>query len=321
MEVPNVDSKHKKTILITGGTGNIGSKLVPELLARNYRIIIFTRDADRRSDSPDCRYAEWKPSELFYDKQAVAEADYIINLAGAGIADKKWSEERKQIIYDSRINSDLTIIKALSETENRVRAVVSASATGYYGHDKERGEPFVEDDPPGRGFMANICRDWERPLAHITELQKRLVILRTGVVLDKTSGMYHELAMPLKFRLATVLGTGKQMISWIHIADICRAYIHALENERVEGIYNACAPEPVSNDALVTEIATQKYGRLFLKMKVPAFLLKMIFGQMAEEALLISATVSSKKLEQSGFLFSFKNISGAIHDILKPATS
>lgn len=302
-----------KTVLITGGTGSIGNALVPMLLKKNYRVIIFTR-RNKRSDNPNCTYATWDPDEFSYDKNAIEEADFIINLAGAGIADKRWTDKRKDLVYDSRINSDITIVKAISEVPNKIRAVVNASAIGFYGADKGK-LPFVENDPPGEGFLSKVCNDWERMITNVTELQKRLVILRTGVVLDKTGGAYKEFSNPLRFRLAAVLGNGKQIISWIHIHDMCLAYIEAIENENMSGIYNTCAPNPVSNEDLVTSIAKEKYGNAFLKMKVPAFILKIALGQLAKEALLESATVSCDKLLQSGFQFQFHTIEDAVKDL------
>lgn len=287
---------------------------MPMLLEKNYKVIIFTRHNDRQSKNDNCSFAKWDTNNFTYDKNAIAEADYIINLAGAGVADKRWTDERKELIYDSRFNSDFTLVKALTEVPNKVSAVISASAIGYYGADNAKG-PFVEDDPPGQGFLAKVCTDWERVISNAEELQKRVVILRTGVVLDADSGAYKEFANPLKFRVATVLGNGKQMISWIHMKDMCSAYIRAIENENMSGIYNACAPHPVSNEELVTTIARKKFGRTFLKMKVPAFILKIALGQMAEEALLESATVSCEKLISSGFQFRFKTIEEAVEDL------
>lgn len=303
-----------KTIVITGGTGSIGQRLIPLLLEKRYRIIIFTRNAKKRSTHQDISYATWDPDNLLYDKEAIEKADAIINLAGAGIADRRWTRKRKSFILDSRINSSKTILKALAETSNHVETVINASAIGFYGAG-EHNRLFTEDDTNGKGLLCYVCRAWENQIMPVKAIGKRLIILRIGIVLDRATGAYQKFRTPLNFRVATILGNGNQMMSWIHIDDLCRVFMDAIEDNQFNDIYNCCAPNPVTNKTLLEVMGRERYRRSFLKMIIPAAILKMMFGQMAEEALLHSASVSCEKLLKSGFQFRFNRIEEAVKDL------
>jgi uncharacterized protein (TIGR01777 family) len=167
-------------------------------------------------------------------------------LAGAGIADKRWTKKRKKEIRDSRVKSSGLIVKSLSELPNNVKAVVSASAIGWYGADSviPNPKPFREDDPPDAGFLGETCREWEAGIEPVTGLGKRLVKLRTAIVMSNAGGALKEFKNPLRFGVAPILGNGRQVMSWIHIDDLVRLYIAAIENEKLEGVYNAAAPYP-----------------------------------------------------------------------------
>lgn len=247
-----------QTVLITGGTGTIGRRLTQLLLIKNYRVIILTRNIAGKTNTENYRYAEWNIGKQTIDRNALEEADFIIHLAGAGIADGRWTAKRKKVIVNSRVNGCRLIIKALKEIPNKVRVVISASAIGYYGQDRSPGHFFKEEDEAGNDFLAQTCKAWEEAIRPVTTLGKRLVILRTGVVLDNQDGAYREFEKSLQFRVATVLGKGDQVISWIHINDMCRVYLQALENPEMQGVYNSCAPNPVSNKQLVSLIAGHK---------------------------------------------------------------
>ncbi len=300
------------TILITGGTGLIGKALTRELLYKGFQVIILTRDTDRKTvATPGLSFAGWNIGEGKIDTGAIAKADYIIHLAGAGVADKRWTANRKAEIVDSRVKSAELIARALNENKNDVKAVVSISGIGWYGPDARPGErPFVETDPPYTDFLSQTCKQWEGSIAAVTQFGKRLVILRTGIVLANEGGAFAEFKKPLNFGIATVLGNGKQVVSWIHIDDLVRLFIFALENQGIQGVYNAVAPMPVTNQELILRLARQRQ-RFYIPVKVPAFVLKAVLGEMSIEVLK-SATVSCQKIQSAGFTFQHPSIKSAI---------
>lgn len=301
-------------ILITGGTGNIGSNLIPMLLRKNYHITVLTRKLKGKSPIKDVEYSYWDPSTHSYESEVFKRADHIIHLAGAGIADKRWTSRRKSILYNSRINSNKALLKALSETKNHIRSIICASGVNYYGHNNS-SQVFSETDSQGTDFLSKICVDWESTIAKARDFGKRVVYFRTGAVLAPNAGAFQKFSLPLKFRIAAILGNGTQQISWIHIHDICRAYIHAIENESLTEAYNACSPEVVTNQQLMITIAKEKYGNHFLKIRIPGILLKTALGQMAEEALLGSIAASPQKLLSTGFTFEFASILKAVKNL------
>lgn len=306
-----------KTVLIAGGTGMIGSALAKELIKKDHGVIVLTRDARRPRNTERVSYAEWNVDKGTIDAKAIEKADYIINLAGANVAEKRWTEKRKKEIVDSRVQSGKLLVKALQEIPNKVKAVVSASAIGWYGPDANMSntKPFVEADPPANDFLGATCQQWENAIQPVTQLSKRLVILRTGIVLSNDGGAFVEFRKPLQFGIASILGNGKQTVSWIHIDDLVRLYMYAIENENIAGIYNAVAPKPVTNKTLIIEIAKQR-NKFYLQAPVPSFVLKTILGEMSIEVLK-SATVSSEKIEATGFRFLFPDIGTAIHNLVR----
>lgn len=301
-----------QTVLITGGTGLVGKALGQALLAKGYRVIILTREISRQSSIAHLTYANWNVEQQTIDKQALTSADYIIHLAGAGVADKRWSAKRKKEILDSRVNSSKLIVDSLQTVQHNVKAVVSASAIGWYGPDAvvPNPTPFVETDQPHTDFLGSTCKLWEESIEPVTAGGIRLVKLRTGIVLSKEGGALKEFLKPLKFGVAAVLGNGKQVISWIHIDDLISMYIAAIENEKMSGAYNAVAPVPVSNKQLTLTLAKSR-KTFFIPIHVPSFILKIVLGEMSVEVLK-SATVSSSKIEDTGYLFRFSAIDKAL---------
>jgi uncharacterized protein len=301
-----------QTVLITGGTGLVGKALGQALLSKGYRVIILTREISRQPSIAHLTYANWNVEQQTIDKQALVSADYIIHLAGAGVADKRWTAKRKKEILDSRVNSSKLIVDSLQTVQHNVKAVVSASAIGWYGSDAvvPNPTPFVETDQPHTDFLGSTCKLWEASIEPVTAAGIRLVKLRTGIVLSKDGGALKEFLKPLKFGVAAVLGNGKQMISWIHIDDLISMYIAAIENEKMSGAYNAVAPVPVSNKQLTLTLAKSR-KTFFIPIHVPSFMLKIILGEMSVEVLK-SATVSSSKIEDAGFLFRFSAIDKAL---------
>jgi uncharacterized protein (TIGR01777 family) len=304
-----------KTVLITGGTGLLGQALTKGLLARGYSIIILTRNAASKKNERNVRYAQWDLAAQAIDSSAILTADYIVHLAGANVAEQRWSQKRKQEIVESRAQSSALLVKALQENQNDVKAVVSASGIGWYGADPQIPNlvPFVESDRAADDFLGTTCVQWEQSIQPVTSLGKRLVIFRTGLVLSNNGGAYAEFKKPLRFGVASVLGNGKQMVSWIHVDDMVNLYITALENEAWSGVYNAVAPQPVSNKALIQAMSRQR-GGFHITTHVPQFALKTALGEMSVEVLK-SATVSSGKVEAAGYTFSFPHIEAAVQHL------
>jgi uncharacterized protein (TIGR01777 family) len=304
-----------QTILIAGGSGLIGTALSGLLVKEGYKVIVLSRNP--RSAHDGIRYSQWNVKDQTYEVSAFQEADVIIHLAGENIAEKRWTARRKKEIRDSRVDSSALIIKALKETNNHVHTVIAASAIGWYGRDHKKAPvPFTEHDQPAAGFLGETCRMWEESIEPVKQLGKRLVKLRTGIVISEEGGAMAEFKKPLRFGIAAILGTGNQIISWIHIDDLCRIYLEAIRNTQLNGVYNAVAPEPCSNERLTLELAKQMRGSNFLAVHVPSFLLRLVLGEMSIEVLK-STTVSSKKLQQQGFQFQFPTIAAAVRALHK----
>ena len=252
-----------RTILVTGGTGLVGKALVKQLVQKNYKVIILTRKLKDNEPVANVTYALWNVKENTMDAGAVEKADAIIHLAGAGVMHKKWTAEYKKEILESRTKSSELILKTLQNTVNKVQVIISASAIGWYGEDKIPGHYFTENEPADAAFLGEVCKQWEASIDPATSLGIRVAKLRTGIVLSEEGGAYPEFKSSLKFAVASILGSGKQMISWIHINDLCRQYIFALENEQVQGSYNAVAPQPATNKALTTCNCTSVKRKVF----------------------------------------------------------
>jgi uncharacterized protein (TIGR01777 family) len=298
-----------QTVAITGGTGMIGSALKKLLLAKGYRVMIFTRQ--KKAPEDNVIYAAWDPAKNEMDTQTLSEVDHIIHLAGTNVGEKRWTKKRKREIVNSRVEGSATIVKALRDIPNNVQTVVSASAIGWYGPDT--GRPFVETDSHSHDFLGETCAKWEAGIAPVAALGKRLVIIRTGVVLSNDGGAFPEFRKPLKMGVATILGTGKQKLSWIHIDDLCRLYLYALEQKSMNGVYNGVAPDVVSNRQLMMKLARRR-RRPFIPVYVPAFALKIFLGEMSVEVLK-SATVDNSRLRNFGFSFLFPTLDAALGDL------
>ena len=304
-----------QTVLITGGTGMVGTSLTELLLSKGYQVIILTRKP-QASNVPNLTYAVWDIAKGYIDPLAIGKADTIVHLAGAGVADKRWSKKRKQEIVDSRVMSGALMVKYLTEIPHQVKAVVAASAIGWYGPDTAQSlqHGFVETDPVDDAFLGDTCKRWEESVKPLETLGIKLVSLRIGIVLNKQRGALAEFIKPAQFGLATIFGTGSQMVSWIHYKDLCKMILFGIESASLKGIYNAVSPDPISNKDLIIAI-TKKLRGFYLPIPVPAFVLKIMLGEMSIE-ILKSAKVSSNKIQEAKFKFDYPTLDSALNDLL-----
>jgi uncharacterized protein len=297
-----------KTILITGASGLIGKSLTGSLLEKGYYVHHLSR-RDKGNDA-NVKTFKWDVYKNEIDENCINGVDAIIHLAGEGIADKRWTKKRKEQILQSRIRSIRMLYELLKKKDHQVKAVISASAIGYYG---DQGEKLLdEENPPGSDFLAGVCVEWEKAAGEGKTLGLRVVKLRTGIVLDKNDAALSQMALPIKYGLGASLGSGKQWVSWIHLIDTIRMYIFALENN-LDGVFNMAAPNPVTNKQLTKAIAEELNRPLWLPA-IPGFVLKIILGEMSE-AVLSSTKVSSDKIQTVGFEFRFPLLKDALHNI------
>jgi uncharacterized protein (TIGR01777 family) len=296
-------------ILITGGSGMIGSKLTAMLLMRGHDIVHLGRS----QKSPTIRTFIWDIGKGHIDDGVLEGVDAIVHLAGAGIGDGRWTERRKNEILKSRVDSTKLLHRELAKGNHSVRTFICASAVGYYGSDcgnVTKGE----GDVPGIDFLANVCKVWEQTTEDITTLGIRVVRLRTGILLSPRGGALEPMARQVRFGLGAALGDGKQYMSWIHLDDHCEAIIFALEHDGMHGPYNSVAPAPVTNSEFTKTLA-RVLKRPFFLPNVPAFILKLLLGEMSI-LVLGGCKVSSEKLIAAGFKFKYPELDISLKDIL-----
>lgn len=297
------------TILIAGGSGLVGKRLSTLLKDQGHEVLHLSRHADPKAAFPT---SAWDPAKGRIDESVVARADVVINLAGAGIADARWTAARKQLIMDSRVQSAYTLLKALKNTD-KATVYLSAAAVGYYGNS---GDQVMEETaPPGQGFLPESCTVWEKAIQGIAASGIRTVGLRIGIVLSVQGGALEKMLLPLRFGVNTYFGNGSQWYSWIHIDDVCRLFIHAMENAEMNGIYNAVAPNPATNLQFAKTLGKAWAGPSLL-LPAPAFALRLAMGEMAD-VVLTGQRVSAKKTLATGFAFQFPELEGALVDVLK----
>ncbi len=298
------------TILIAGGTGLIGQHLSKMLTDQGHTVHWLSRRAD-----PNAAYKTfvWDVTKGEIDEAALSSADFVLNFAGAGIADKRWTDKRKKLIIDSRVKGNQLLAKVLPQHPN-VKAYISASAIGYYG---DRGTELLSElAPSGKsGFLAESVVAWEKSIEEVAATGLRTVAIRIGIVLSAKGGALEKLLLPFNFWLGVYFGNGAQIYSWIHIEDLCRMFILAIENEKMKGVYNGVAPHPVTNKVF-TEITAKALDKSALLVPSPAFAMRLAMGEMAD-VVLTGSKVSSDKIEGDGFSFEHPELKSALQDILK----
>lgn len=304
-----------QTVLITGGTGMVGKELTQIFLREGFKVIVLSRK-EMQSDVANLSYALWEVENQKIDVNAISQADIIVHLAGEGVADKRWSAKRKKAILDSRVKSGQLLVSSLKNQANKVKTFISASAIGWYGSDTEESlkEGFKEDDPFSTSYLGATCFEWEQSVKPLSSLGIRLVTLRIGIVLSTKGGAMLEFIKPAKYGIASVLGSGQQIISWIHYKDLCKMIQFVATTERIIGIYNAVAPSSITNKKLVVALA-KKFHSFYLTIPVPAFLLKIMLGEMSIE-ILKSTKVSADKIKTEGFIFDYPTIEKALDQLL-----
>lgn len=295
-----------ENILITGGSGLIGTKITRLLEAKGYAVAWLSRTAQE-----DQKSFSWDIAKQEIDPEAVEWADAVIHLAGAGVADKRWTPERKQEILQSRTQSTALLYRAIETAEKKPLTFISASAVGYYGFNT--GAKLVDESTPaGNDFLAQVVTAWEDEVKNIETLGLRTVMLRIGIVLDSEGGALGEMLKP---PVAAPLGSGDQWMSWIHISDLAQMFVFALEKTTLQGIYNAVGPNPATNQQLTKEAAKAK-GKPYVGMGVPGFLLHLILGEMA--AMVLGGNrVSNQKIQKAGFEYEFESLPEAMKDLFR----
>ncbi|WP_343330390.1 TIGR01777 family oxidoreductase [Polaribacter staleyi] len=288
-------------ILITGGTGLVGTRLTEMLIAKKHEVVILSRNPQNKNEF------KWDVSANYIDEKALIDTDYIIHLAGAGIADKRWTEERKQVIIDSRVKTANLLFDKITALNVHLKGFISTSGVGYYGAITKQ-ITFKETDNVGTDFLGDVCQKWENAAHQFSKKDISVTILRTGIVLSKKGGALEKMKTPI----ITPLGSGKQFLPWIHIEDLSLIYIKAVE-ENFAGIYNAVAPEHHTSITFSKELA-KSIKKPYLGIGVPAVILKLLFGKMAN-ILLEGSKVSAKKIEKNGYSFRFKTLKKALNNL------
>lgn len=301
-----------ETVLITGATGFIGSRLCSVLKNKGYDILALTRDPDRaRRKLPEVsEFITWDPLKEKAPVPAIERASLVIHLAGENIAGR-WNEDKKRLIRESRILGTQNLVLAMKEAKRRPELFISASAIGYYG---DRGDEILtEDSSGGSDFLSNICRDWEKEAKKAEELGIRVISLRIGIVLGADGGALREMLFPFKLGLGGALGNGWQWMAWIHRDDLTGIILHLLHSRDIHGAINATAPAPVQNREF-----SKTLGRILHRpvlFSVPAFALKLIFGEFAE-FLLQSERVLPKRIQEAKYQFKYPALEPALKECL-----
>ncbi len=291
-------------VLVTGGTGFIGSALLPALRAKQHTVTVLSR---REQRDTTCRYIR------ALDELTEADRfDAVINLAGASLAGKRWTKSYKREIVESRVGLTTSLIAAMQRVQEPPATLVSASAIGIYGPGGD--DVKVEDSPAGAGFAAELCEQWEAAALEAESLGTRVCLARLGVVLDRDGGAMEQMARPFRFGVANWMGSGHQWLSWVHRADVVTALLRLLTDAGLRGPHNVTAPTPVTSRGFCK--AMKEHYRTLLTAPVPAPALRLLLGEMAEELLLTGQRVVPLRLQEAGFDFSYPTIDAALDDIV-----
>ncbi len=300
-------------IIISGGSGLVGSRLIPMLLQQGHMVVNLTTNKSLTNVSKNGSVnSYWNPTKNEIDINQLSGIDAVINLAGYSVANK-WTDANKDIMVRSRIDSTRTLVSALSKHGITPNVFISASAAGYYvASDK----PMAENAAAGIDFLATLTKDWEAELEPMKQTAVRLVVMRISVVLDANEGALGKMIPFFKLGLGSAVGSGKQLVSWIHLDDLCGFILHAINTADVKGVYNLASPQVLTNKAFSAGIAKALHKPFFLP-NIPTFIIKIIFGPMSA-LVLQSRNLDSKRLTNSGYTLQFSSIDSALSHIFAP---
>ncbi len=293
-----------KKILIAGGTGFVGKQLIPFLVEKGYSIHALTRNP-RSNSSENIRFFQWDIEQQYIDKKAFEGVEILINLTGANIGEKRWTNDRKKELIDSRIKSIDLLYQYILENKFNINTFISSSAVGFYGA-VTTDKTFVETSESGNDFLASVCQRWEATALKFNDLGIRTIILRKGVILGKEGGMVKKLSPLAKLGINVSLGSGKQYLPWIDIRDLLRLYEFILSNAQLNGIYNAVATDQITMNNF-SKALLKSFGNKSFLPNAPAFVIRLLFGEMAV-MLLEGSKVSNEKLKNTGFYFEFDTL-------------
>lgn len=296
-----------KKVLITGGTGLIGKRLTQMLLERGYEVACLSR---KKISIPSVQVFEWDIQKGYIEEGALDNLHFLVHLAGTNVGDGRWTEDRKKAILESRTESIRLIARKLADKQIKPAAFASASGISYYGQDTG-DRRNTESTPPGNDFLSRVSIEWEKAADEIAASGIRTVKLRTGIVISKDGGAIPKMALPARFGMGAPLGSGMQWMSWIHLDDMCRLYIEALENESWHGAYNAVAASPVTNEALTKAICKVLHRPQWFP-NVPAFALKLAFGEMAAVVLGGNYVVNERLANETAFKYRYDDLESAL---------
>ena len=296
-------------ILITGGTGLIGSALVKKLAAQNHEVRILTRNPAGKKN-----FFSWDIKNNTIDEKALENLDGIIHLAGASIAER-WTDDYKKELYSSRIDSAKLLLNTCKKLDQNLQFFISASGVNYYGTFTSDQILTENDSIVHQDFLAKLSEDWEKAAYEFSEIANRVVCVRTAMVLAKEGGSFPMLKKVTDLNIGSAVGSGKQWMNWLHITDLVNMYAFFVENENTKGNYNAVADELVDNETFMKKLA-KKSGKFFLPIAVPNFVLKIVFGEMSS-IILKGTRASNEKVKDAGFQLQFPKLEEAFHDLMK----
>jgi uncharacterized protein (TIGR01777 family) len=297
-------------ILITGGTGLLGKTISEILLKNDHNVVWLSREP---GDYKDITKFKWDLSKNYIDEKAFEGVESIIHLAGAPIADKRWTNSYKKEIIDSRVKSSNLLFNYISKNNYPIKNFIGGSAMGYYGSGISE-KIFTEENAAGSDFLAESCILWEKSYEPFIQKGIRTVIIRTGVVLSKHEGAYAKMAPPFKLGFGAAVASGKQYFPWIHVNDIANIFIYALQNQNTQGIYNGVSSEFINNKDFSRQLATS-FNKPFFMPNVPGFLLKIVMGE-ASIMLTGGLKISNEKIKKTGFKFEFETAKEALQSLV-----